>query len=187
MLPELLLPLILLAGYAVFIWYLWRETTEMSGARSGSTKAKRPERTARAQESVLFVCTHNSARSQMAEALLREAAGGRFRVASAGTAPTRVHPLAEQAMAERGLSLESHRAKALAEMGTRWDYVITVCDAAYERCPEFPAKTSRLHWSIEDPSRATGTPAQQLDAFRRVRDDLAERITRWVADRPDKP
>jgi arsenate reductase len=90
-------------------------------------------------------------------------------------------------MGERGLSLHSHRAKALDEVGLRWDYVITVCDAAYEQCPEFPARTSRLHWSIEDPSQATGTPAQQLEAFRRVRDDLAERITRWLADRPETP
>jgi arsenate reductase (thioredoxin) len=106
----------------------------------------------------------------------------RFVVASAGTAPTRVHPLAEQVMAERGLSLSSHRAKPLAEVGTRWDYVITVCDAAYEQCPEFETKTSRLHWSIEDPSRVPGTPIQQLEVFRRVRDDLAERVRRWPAD-----
>ena len=85
-------------------------------------------------------------------------------------------------MAERGLSLASHRAKSIADVGTRWDYVITVCDAAFERCPEFPAKTCRLHWSVEDPSQATGTTAQQLQAFRRVRDDLAERVRRWLAD-----
>jgi arsenate reductase len=85
-------------------------------------------------------------------------------------------------MAERGLSLSSHRAKSLAEVGTRWDYVITVCDAAYEQCPEFEAKTSRLHWSVEDPSRVPGTPTQQLEVFRRVRDDLAERVGRWLAD-----
>lgn len=87
-------------------------------------------------------------------------------------------------MDEIGLSLASHRAKSLGEAGSRWDYVVTVCDTAYEQCPEFPAKTCRLHWSVEDPSRATGPAAQQLEAFRRVRDDLAERIRRWIADRP---
>ena len=85
------------------------------------------------QSHVLFVCTHNSARSQMAEALLRQMGGDRFYVASAGATPTRVHSLAEQVMAERGVSLRGHRAKQISEMGTRWDYVITLCDAAYER------------------------------------------------------
>jgi arsenate reductase len=177
MLAGLLWPLILLVAYTFFVWYLWRETGGVPLARS-----EPPERTKWAQQRVLFVCTHNSARSQIAEALLRQAAGTRFVAASAGTAPTRVHPLAEQVMAERGLSLSSHRAKSLAEVGTRWDYVITVCDAAYEQCPEFEAKTSRLHWSVEDPSRVPGTPTQQLEVFRRVRDDLAERVRRWLAD-----
>jgi arsenate reductase (thioredoxin) len=171
--------LILLVAYGVFVWYLWRETGS-SGSKPAWTKE--PERTDVARQRVLFVCTHNSARSQMAEALLRQAAGERFIVASAGTAPTRVHPLAEQVMAERGLGLGFHRAKSITDVGTRWDYVITVCDAAYEQCPEFEAKTSRLHWSVEDPSQVPGTPTQQLEAFRRVRDDLAERVSRWLAD-----
>lgn len=183
--PEVLVLGCLLAGFAVFVWWLWREDST-SWARGESARTLEVEQTRTPKERVLFVCTHNSARSQMAEALLRHAAGSRFHVASAGTAPTRVHALAEQAMAECGLSLYGHRAKALAEAGTHWDYVVTVCDAAYEQCPEFPAKTCRLHWSIEDPSRATGSPAQQLEAFRRVRDDLAERIRRWVADRPER-
>jgi len=79
------------------------------------------------------------------------------------------------------------RYHVIAEVGTRWDYVITVYDPAFERCPEFPDKTSRLHWSVEDPSQATGTGSQQLEVFRRVRDDLTERITRWVADRAERP
>jgi arsenate reductase (thioredoxin) len=187
MLSGLLWPLILLIAYAVFVWYLWRETGGTSWARSEPATTKQPERTDDAQQRVLFVCTHNSARSQMAEALLRQAAGARFVVASAGTEPTRVHPLAEQVMAERGLSLGFHRAKSIADVGTYWDYVITVCDAAFERCPEFPDKTSRLHWSLGDPSQATGTDLQQIEAFRRVRDDLAERITRWVADQAERP
>jgi arsenate reductase len=180
-LSGLLLPLVLLVAYGVFVWYLWREPG-MSWAGSEPSRTKQPEQTEGARERVLFVCTHNSARSQMAEALLRQAAGTRFLVASAGTAPTRVHPLAEQVMAERGLGLGSHRAKSITDVGTRWDYVITVCDAAYEQCPEFEAKTSRLHWSVEDPSRVPGGPAQQLEAFRRVREDLAERVRRWLAD-----
>lgn len=90
-------------------------------------------------------------------------------------------------MMERGLNLSSHRAKSLVEVGSGWDHVITLCDAAYEQCLEFPAKTSRLHWSIEDPARAAGPLAQQLEAFRRVRDDLAARLGRWVADRPQRP
>jgi len=186
MLSGLLWPLILLAAYAVFVWYLWREAAGMSWARTEAVTTKQPEWTDGAQERVLFVGTHNSARSQIAEAWLREAAGTRFVVASAGTAPTRVHPLAEPVMSERGLSLGSHRAKSIAEVGTRWDYVITVCDAAFERCPEFPDKTCRLHWSVEDPLLATGTGLQQINAFRRVRDDLAERITRWIAEQAEK-
>lgn len=181
-----ILPMLLVAGYATFIWWLWREVGA-SPARRTSARALEAKRPGLIQERVLFVCTHNSARSQMGEALLRHAAGSRFHVASAGTAPTQIHPLAEQVMTERGLSLSSHRAKALGEVGARWDYVITVCDAAYEKCPEFDDKTSRLHWSIDDPSRAVGSPAQQLEAFRRVRDELAERIRRWVADRPERP
>jgi arsenate reductase (thioredoxin) len=176
---KVLLDLGILGGFALLVWWLWRDDSS-SSLRTASVDRQRALRRHPAhrtpRESVLFVCTHNSARSQMAEALLRQAAGDRFHVASAGTAPATVHPLAEQVMAERGLSLVSHRAKALDEMGTRWDYVITVCNAAYEQCPEFPPKTSRLHWSVEDPTRAIGTPAQQLEVFRRVRDDLDQRI-----------
>jgi arsenate reductase (thioredoxin) len=187
---EVLLYLSILGGYAVFVWWLWRADSSWPRRASADrlrAQRRHPAASPALRESVLFVCTHNFARSQMAEALLRQAARNRFHVASAGTAPTNVHPLAEQVMAEHGLSLHSHRAKPIDEMGTRWDYVITVCDAAYEQCPEFPPKTGRLHWSVEDPSRATGTPAQQLEAFRRVRDELAARIRQWVADRPERP
>jgi arsenate reductase len=180
-----ILPILVLAGYAAFVWWLWREVgAPPARRRAAATQAERPRER---QERVLFVCTHNSARSQMAEALLRHVAGSRFLVASAGTAPAQIHPLAEQVMAERGLSLRSHWPKALGEVGTRWDYVVTVCDAANERCPEFEAKTSRLHWSIDDPSREEGRYAEQLEAFRRVRDELGEQIHRWVADRPERP
>jgi arsenate reductase (thioredoxin) len=89
-------------------------------------------------------------------------------------------------MRDRRLSLRTQHAKPLSEMGTRWDYVITLCDEAFEECPDFPAKTCRLHWSIEDPSRPKETRAEQIDAFRRVRDDLAVRLRRWLAEREER-
>ena len=131
---------------------------------------------------VLFLCTHNSARSQMAEGFLRAWAGDRFAVASAGTEATRVHPLALRAMAERGIDLGAHASKTLdGLLAEPWDYVITVCDSASERCPVFPARTTRLHWSFEDPSRAEGTDEERLRTFRRARDQLLERIRAWIA------
>ena len=130
---------------------------------------------------VLFLCTHNSARSQMAEGFLRSLAGDRFEVASAGTRATRVHPLAIRAMADVGIDLSGHASKVADELvGQPWDYVITVCDAANEACPLFPEKSSRLHWSFEDPSQATGSDHQRLEVFRRVRDQIRRRITDWI-------
>ncbi len=131
---------------------------------------------------ILFLCTHNSARSQMAEAFLRHLAGDRFEVASAGTETSRVHPLAIRAMAERGIDLAGHDSKLVdAFLAQPWDVVITVCDAAQEHCPVFPRRTRRLHWSVEDPSRATGREEERLAAFRRVRDRLERRIRAWLA------
>jgi arsenate reductase (thioredoxin) len=130
---------------------------------------------------ILFLCTHNSARSQMAEAFLRALAGDRFEVASAGTHATRVHPLAIRAMADVGIDLGGHVSKVVDELVTqRWDYVITVCDAANEACPVFPTKTSRVHWSFEDPAQATGSDDQRLEVFRRIRDQIKRRITDWI-------
>ena len=120
-----------------------------------------------ATQRVLFLCTHNSARSQMAEALLRSMASDRFEVASAGTEKTRVHPLAVQAMAEAGIDLSSHASKTLdAFVEEPWDYVITVCDSANESCPIFPVAVRRLHWSSSDPSQASGTDEERLRVFR---------------------
>lgn len=131
---------------------------------------------------VLFLCTHNSARSQMAEGFLRSLAADRFDVASAGTEATRVHPLARRAMAERGIDISGHTSKVVDGLVNQpWDYVITVCDAANEACPVFPKKSSRLHWSFEDPSRATGSDDQRLEIFRRVRDQIERRIADWIA------
>jgi arsenate reductase (thioredoxin) len=130
---------------------------------------------------ILFLCTHNSARSQMAEGFLRALAGDRFEVASAGTHATRVHPLAIRAMADVGIDLGGHVSKVVDELVTqRWDYVITVCDAANEACPVFPTKTSRVHWSFEDPAQARGSDDQRLAVFRRIRDQIKRRITDWI-------
>ncbi len=134
---------------------------------------------------VLFLCTHNSARSQMAEGFLRRLAGDRFEVASAGTEATRVHPLALQAMAEVGIDLSTHTSKTVDLVLDRpWDYVITVCDSANERCPLFPGQTTRLHWSFDDPSQATGSEPQRLGTFRRVRDEIRTRLEVWLATAP---
>jgi arsenate reductase len=131
---------------------------------------------------VLFLCTHNSARSQMAEGFLRAQAGDRFDVASAGTEATRVHPLAIRVMDEVGIDLRGHTSKSLdAFVQAPWDYVITVCDVANERCPVFPGRTIRLHWSFDDPSQATGSDAERLQTFRRVRDEIARAISGWLA------
>jgi arsenate reductase len=131
---------------------------------------------------VLFLCTHNSARSQMAEGLLRALGGDRFEAASAGTQQTRVNPLAVRAMAELGIDIAGHESKTLDRfLDERWDYVVTVCDSANEACPVFPGATQRVHWSFDDPSRATGTEAQRLVTFRRVRDEIATRLREWLA------
>jgi arsenate reductase (thioredoxin) len=133
------------------------------------------------KQRVLFLCTHNSARSQMAEGFLRSFAGDRFEIASAGTQATRVHPLAIRAMADIGIDLSRHTSKVVDELvNVPWEYVITVCDAANEACPVFPKKTNRLHWSFEDPSSATGTEAERLEVFTRVRDAIRQRIRDWI-------
>jgi arsenate reductase len=133
------------------------------------------------KQRVLFLCTHNSARSQMAEGFLRSLAGECFEVASAGTHATRVHPLAIRAMTDVGIDISRHTSKIVDEFVQQpWDYVITVCDAADEACPVFPKKSSRLHWSFEDPSKAGGSDAQRLDVFRRVRDEIRNRVTDWI-------
>ncbi|MGZ7040681.1 MAG: arsenate reductase ArsC [Thermoanaerobaculia bacterium] len=126
---------------------------------------------------VLFLCTHNSARSQMAEALLRQQGGSRFEVRSAGTEATRVHPLAIAAMREVGVDITTQRSKTLDQyLGEDFDFIITVCDQANERCPNFPGAPERIHWSIEDPSKSAGSEEQRLQAFRRVRNEIAGRL-----------
>ncbi len=137
---------------------------------------------------VLFLCTHNSARSQMAEGLLRRLAGDRFEVASAGTEARGVNPLAVRAMADIGVDLRGHTSKTLDRfLGERWDYVITVCDNANESCPVFPGPVTRLHWSFDDPSAAAGGDEQRLAVFRRVRDEIRARIDAWLAQQAALP
>jgi arsenate reductase len=133
------------------------------------------------KQRVLFLCTHNSARSQMAEGFLRAMAGDRFEVQSAGTEKTAVHPLAIRAMSERGIDISGHTSKLyVGLMAEPWDYLITVCDDAKERCPIVPGSMKRLHWPLEDPSRATGSEEARLASFRCVRDDIENRLAEWI-------
>src|SRR5713226_3966285 len=134
---------------------------------------------------VLFLCTHNSSRSQMAEGLLRARGGKRYRAFSAGTHPRSVHPLAVQVMAELGIDISeasSQRAKDIEEFSSEppMDLVVTVCDEAAEECPYFPNARQQKHWSFPDPSAATGSEEERLAVFRRVRDAIAARIDTFV-------
>lgn len=130
---------------------------------------------------VLFLCTHNSARSQMAEALLRQHGGDAVEVYSAGSEPGRVHPLAVKAMAETGIDIANADSKHLDQfVGQDFDYVITVCDRANETCPVFPGDPERIHWSFDDPSAATGSEEERLKAFRDVRNLLNMRLQNWL-------
>lgn len=127
---------------------------------------------------VLFLCTHNSARSQLAEAILRANGRGRVAVFSAGTEPAQVHPLAVQAAAAMNLDLSQHRSKHVAEFaGQTFDYVITVCDRAREVCPLFPGQPQQIHWSFPDPAAVSGSEAAQLQAFLQTARELATRIS----------
>jgi arsenate reductase (thioredoxin) len=130
-----------------------------------------------ARPRVLFLCTHNSARSQMAEGLARHLSGDRVEVHSAGTEATRVRPLAIRAMADLGIDISGQASKTLDRyLGERFDVVITVCDEANEACPVFHGARQRWHWSFPDPSRATGAEAEQLQTYRTVRDAIRARI-----------
>jgi arsenate reductase len=121
----------------------------------------------------------------MAEALLRARAGDRFEAASAGTEATRVHPLAIRVMDETGIDIRGHHSKTVdALLDQPWDDVITVCDSANERCPVFPGRTRRWHWSFDDPSQAAGSEDDRLRTFRQVRDKIARAITDWLAAHP---
>lgn len=133
---------------------------------------------------VLFLCVHNSARSQMAEGLLTAWGGDRFEAQSAGSEATEVRPLAIQAMAELGIDISRQRSKTTAAFaGEVFDYVVTVCDDAKEACPYFPGAVQRLNWSFDDPSAAVGSDVQRLAVFRRVRDEIADRMRSELLNR----
>ncbi len=130
---------------------------------------------------VLFLCTGNSCRSQMAEGWLRRLAGGRFDVLSAGTNPVGVNPQAIAVMEEVGIDISRHRSKHVAELqGRRLHYVITVCDHAQASCPTEPRGDVRIHWGFDDPVHAQGSVPERLRVFRRVRDEIGEQIQGWL-------
>ncbi|CUU06740.1 protein tyrosine phosphatase [Candidatus Thermokryptus mobilis] len=132
---------------------------------------------------VLFLCTGNSCRSQMAEGLLRHFGNDKFEVYSAGTNPSFVHPLAIEAMREIGIDISWHRSKSVMEfIGQNFDYVITVCDKAKESCPTFPGDVKRIHWSFEDPAEATGTKEERMKVFRKVREQIKEHILSFIKE-----
>lgn len=129
---------------------------------------------------VLILCTGNSARSQMAEGLLRHEAADRFDVFSAGTRPAQVRPEAIAVMRELGIDISGHRSKSVNEFaGQPFDYVLTVCDNARESCPVFPGAAVRIHRSFEDPAAVEGSEDERLTAFRRVRDELRNYLRRF--------
>jgi arsenate reductase len=133
------------------------------------------------KQRVLILCTANSARSQMAEGLLRALAGEHFDVFSAGSQPSAVNPLAIAAMDERGIDIRSHRSKHLQEyLAEPFEYVITVCDNAAESCPSFPGPAQRIHWSFPDPAAVQGSEAERLASFRQVRDAIEAQLRAWV-------
>lgn len=138
------------------------------------------------KKNVLFLCTGNSCRSQMAEGWLRHLAGDRFDVKSAGTHPAGLNHDAVEAMREVGIDISHHRSKGMEPFsGQRFDHVITVCDRAKDSCPIFPGASSMDHWPFDDPALAQGSPEERKAVFRRVRDEIAERVRRFI-DEPGR-
>jgi len=133
---------------------------------------------------VLFLCTGNSARSQMAEAFLRKYAGDHFEVHSAGLEPKGIHPLTQQVMEEIGIPLEGHRSKSLDEYFIKMQigYLITVCAHAEEKCPTMPGLGARVHWPFEDPAAFEGTEYGKLNKFRQVRDQIEAQVKAWIEE-----
>lgn len=132
---------------------------------------------------VLILCTGNSARSQMAEGLLRDMTENRIEVASAGVAPTHVRPEAVAVMKEIGVDISTFRSKSIEEFLTQpFDYVITVCDNANQQCPVFAGASRRIHWSVKDPAAVIGDDEIRLEAFRQARNELRERLQKFIED-----
>jgi arsenate reductase len=137
-----------------------------------------------AKKRVLVLCTGNSARSQMAEGLLRHLAGGAIEVYSAGTKPVGVNPLAVEAMRELNIDISAQRCKSVSEFANQnFDTVITVCDSAAEQCPIFPGAPQRIHWSLPDPAAVAGPHAEKLQSFREVREALAAHLRQFLSKR----
>ena len=138
---------------------------------------------------VLFISSGNSARSQMAEGFVRALAGDAFESYSAGSASEDLDPLAVAAMAERGIDISSQRPKTLqVYIGTlQFEFIVTVCDQKERDCPMFPGKGTREYWPFEDPSRAGGSAAERLGAYREVGDQIEARVRRWLTERRYKP
>jgi arsenate reductase len=138
-----------------------------------------------ATQRVLFLCTHNSARSQMAEGLLRARGGDAYEVFSAGTEATAVRPEAIRVMAELGIDIAGQESKRRDRyLGEHFDWVVTVCNPARESCPVFPGAPQNLHWEFDDPAAVEGTDEQRLGAFRRIRDEIDARIRAFVLAGP---
>lgn len=136
---------------------------------------------------VLFVCSHNSSRSQLAEGWLRHLAGDRFQVASAGVEPGTINPLAVEAMAEVGIDISHHKAQGIGDYLGHWPvcYLIVVCDKAAETCPRiWPGSRERLHWFFDDPAAVKGTHEDKMRVFRRVRDEIRDKVEEWIATVP---
>jgi arsenate reductase len=138
------------------------------------------------KKKALFICVHNSARSQMAAAWLNHLCGDFFEAESAGLEPGELNPLAVEVMAEEGIDIANNETRAVFDVwksGTLFGYVITVCDeTAAEKCPIFPGPATRLHWSFPDPAEVTGTQEEKLAAVREIRDAIRERIEEWCDD-----
>lgn len=134
---------------------------------------------------VLFLCTGNTARSQMAEALLRDLSEGEFEVHSAGLTPGTVNPLAIKAMEEIGIDISRQQSTDVRDyLGTEFDFIITVCQSAGQKCPVFPGAAKRFDWNVDDPAEADGDEEERLEAFREARDELESRIVFFLRDLP---
>ncbi len=129
---------------------------------------------------ILFVCTGNSVRSQMAEGLARALAAPGVEVASAGTHPAGVNPLALEAMRDRGIDISAQRSKRVEDLPGEFDYVITLCDDAAQNCPTLPARRARLHWSVVDPGSTPGDEHTRRQFFHQIRDDIERRLREWL-------
>ena len=138
------------------------------------------------KKKVLFICQHNSARSQMAESFLNNLAGDRFEAESAGLEPGRLNPLVVEVMKEVGIDISGNQTKSVQEFykkGKQYDYVITVCDeASAERCPVFPGISVRLHWSFEDPAQFQGSEEEKLARTRVIRDKIKEKVQNFIKE-----